>query len=100
MADSVRDYVSEHPNADYQTITARFGAPQQIAASYIAEMEPTELLCNMRSHKKVVRTVLATALVIVILWAGIVTVAWANHHNHDNGYMIEEVIVVERNATE
>ena len=69
---SVRDFVTENPHADYAAITQRFGTPQQIAASYIEEMSTPELTQQLRIKKRIVYIIGATALVLVLIWAGFV----------------------------
>ena len=92
---SVRDFVTENPHADYAAITQRFGTPQQIAASCIEEMDAQELTLQLRIRKTIVRIVAATALVLVLLWAGVVVTALIRHVKAMNGYLIvgeDEVI--------
>ena len=85
---SVRDFVTENPHADYAAITQRFGTPQQIAASCIEEMDAQELTLQLRIRKTIVRIVAATALVLVLLWAGVVVTALIRHIKDMDGYLI------------
>lgn len=85
---SVQDFVIENPHVDYATITQRFGTPQQIAASYIEEMSTPELTQQLRIRKTIVRIVAATALVLVLLWAGVVVTALIRRVKAMNGYLI------------
>ena len=94
---SVRDFVTENPHADYAAITQRFGTPQQIAASCIEEMDAQELTLQLRIRKTIVRIVAATALVLVLLWAGVVVTALIRHVKAMNGYLIAgEAEVIDR----
>jgi len=93
----VRDFVTENPNADYAAIEQRFGTPQQIAASCIEEMDAQELTLQLRIRKTIVRIVAATALVLVLLWAGVVVTALIRHVKAMNGYLIVgEAEVIDR----
>lgn len=85
---SVQDFVIENPHVDYATITQRFGTPQQIAASYIEEMSTPELTQQLRIRKTIVRIVAVTALMAVLLWAGVVITALIRHVKAMNGYLI------------
>lgn len=97
MESSVRDFVTENPNADYAAIEQRFGTPQQIAASCIEEMDAQELTLQLRIRKTIVRIVAATALVLVLLWAGVVVTALIRHVKAMNGYLIVgEAEVIDR----
>lgn len=94
---SVRDFVTENPNADYAAIEQRFRTPQQIAASCIEEMDAQELTLQLRIRKTIVRIVAATALVLVLLWAGVVVTALIRHVKAMNGYLIVgEAEVIDR----
>lgn len=94
---SVRDFVTENPNADYAAIEQQFGTPQQIAASCIEEMDAQELTLQLRIRKTIVRIVAATALVLVLLWAGVVVTALIRHVKAMNGYLIVgEAEVIDR----
>ena len=94
---SVRDFVTENPHADYAAITQRCGTPQQIAASCIEEMDAQELTLQLRIRKTIVRIVAATALVLVLLWAGVVVTALIRHVKAMNGYLIVgEAEVIDR----
>lgn len=97
MESSVRDFVTENPNADYAAIEQRFGTPQQIAASCIEEMDAQESTLQLRIRKTIVRIVAATALVLVLLWAGVVVTALIRHVKAMNGYLIVgEAEVIDR----
>lgn len=94
---SVRDFVTENPNVDYAAIEQRFGTPQQIAASCIEEMDAQELTLQLRIRKTIVRIVAATALVLALLWAGVVVTALIRHVKAMNGYLIVgEAEVIDR----
>ena len=92
---SVRDFVTENPHADYAAITQRFGTPQH-AASYIEEMSTPELTQQLRIKKRIVYIIGATALVLVLIWAGFVLAVTIDSHKSINGYgRYGEVTVIE-----
>lgn len=88
MEASVRDFVTENPNVDYAAIEQRFGTPPHIAASCIEEMDAQELTLQLRIRKTIVRIVAVTALMAVLLWAGVVITALIRHVKAMNGYLI------------
>lgn len=92
METSVRDYASKNPEADYSEITARFGTPQQIASSYVDEMETTDLIQELRVRKKIVGIVALIAVIIVALWINLVVVSYADHAKNTHGYAMVDVI--------
>lgn len=78
----------------------RFGKPQQIAASCIEEMSTPELTQQLRIKKKILYIIGATALIIILLWAGFVLAAVIDTHRSINGYgQYGEVTVIEENET-
>ena len=100
MEACVRDFASENPDADYERITARFGSPKQIAESYLEEMEGKDLARHLGVKRKIVQIVAVMALVMVLLWAGVVFSAKAELDANMNGHFEYEVIVVERTSIE
>jgi len=95
MARSIRDYVSEGADISYEKLTARFGEPKQIASTYVMEMEVEELLEGIKNSKKIFRLVVTALVTFVILWAGIVTVSYFDHHRNMNGYaVVDEIQIV------
>ena len=93
VAACVRDFVSNHPGAGLDDITARFGTPQQIAEASLENMDVTELAQELRVRRIIVRIVAITALSAVLLWAGAVGLAISKSYNHTNGFFVEDVEV-------
>lgn len=96
VENSVREYASEYPCIDYKGIVNRFGTPQQIAESYIAEMNTAELLQGMRIRDKVLLIVLATAALLSIVRFGFLAAGYYDHAKDMSGYAVVEVIEVDR----
>ena len=97
---TITQYLSENPGAAYTDFTARFGTPQQIAASYVSEMEIGELLRDLRIKRRIIGIVAATVAVLIFLWAGLVVASYVDHTKDVNGYLvIGEVTVIERTET-
>ena len=76
IEDNLDHFLDENPYADYQTIVARFGTPEEIAATYVDEMDTPELLSNLRIKRKIVQIVAGTAAVAVAIWLGVAAVAF------------------------
>ena len=88
-------FLEDHPDADYQAIVAQFGTPQQIAASYVDEMDTPELLNQLRINKKIVAIVSAAAVAALLMWAGVVTAAYVDHIDDMNGTLTTSIEVYE-----
>lgn len=89
---TVEEYLADSPNAVYEEIVSRLGSPNQIAASCLEEMDTAELMKQLRTKKKMVCIVTAAALVIVMLWVGVVFSALVGHNGMMNGYFSESMV--------
>lgn len=94
---TIQEYLAENQDAAYEELTERFGAPQQIAATYVEEMGTDELLRDLRIRRKIMKIVAATAAVVICLWAGLVIASYVDHCKDVNGYATVEIIEMERN---
>ena len=92
---TVMDYLTENPQGDYAALVARFGTPQQIASAYVDETDTPELLRSLRIKRRVVTIIGAAAIVVVVLWAGVVTLSFVYNVNATNGYFVELVVGTE-----
>lgn len=93
---TISEYLAEKPGADYDKLLTRFGTPQQIAASYVDEMETGELLRDLRIRRKIVGILTAVAATVVILWLGVVSIALIGHNEQMNGHIVSTIDEVER----
>lgn len=89
---SLVTFQAENPNSDYNTLIARFGTPSQIAATYIEDMNTTELLKNIRLKRTIVKIVALTAIILILIWC--LSTVWALYENriNRNGYFVDEII--------
>lgn len=91
---SVRDYVSDRPNVDYNSITSRFGTPEQVVSMYLEEMDTSELMNKLRIRKRIIVIIGLAALSAVLLWAWGVGIALAENRDSANGYFVEKVVEI------
>lgn len=96
MAVSVRDFVIKNPGADYDAITARFGTPQQITESCLEDMDTGELVQHLKIGRRIVVIVSVAALTVVLLWAGVTYIALMDEKVSTNGFLTEEIDIIER----
>lgn len=97
---SVRDFVTEHPGADYAAIVSHFGMPTQIAESNIEEMDASELLGSLQIQRKVVAIVLAAATLLVLMRFAFRLTAYMEFYKDMNGYAVVEVIEIDKTETD
>lgn len=69
-------YLEEYPLSDIAQVQAHFGSPQQIASGYVEALNSAEMLYALKIRKRVLITVGAVALTMLLLWAGVL--AWAS----------------------
>lgn len=96
---SVEDYLAAQPEADMAAVTAHFGAPQEIAAAYIENMTPEEILKKMRFRKTVLTILCAAAATVLLLWGSIIVYAIVKDITTDNNLIVVDPIE-EFNVTE
>lgn len=96
MATPVRDYAERNPHGGYDAIVIRFGEPEQVIESYLADMEVKELSKHLRIRNKIVTIVGASALTIVLLWGCVVCIALAEARSNVNYTFEDDIEVIER----
>lgn len=67
IKENIDQFLEEYPDADYDVIVQRFGTPQQIAASYLEEMDPQEVLKRLNSRERIAGIVTAGIALCVLL---------------------------------
>ena len=85
IADSVGGYLAEEPEAAYEQIVARFGAPETIAAAYVESTGTAEILRALQIRRRIVAIVAAVMAVILLSWAIVVTWTAINYNNSRPG---------------
>ena len=77
---------------DMQTLTSRFGTPQQIASAHVDEMETPELLHQLRIRRRIVTIILLTAITILAIWIGVALIALVDALNSNRGYYLITIL--------
>lgn len=93
----IRAALSDAPEMSYEMLVERFGTPQQIAASYVDELDTPELLKKLRLRNKIIAIVCATAAIILAIWVGVVVTATQKHYGEMNGHIVEVITITEDN---
>lgn len=79
-------FLAEQPDADFSLLQTHFGTPEQIAASYVDDMDTPALLKAIHTRKRIFAVVTAAVLAILICWACAMTWAVIESNDHNNGY--------------
>ena len=90
---NINAYLLENPSADVASIEARFGAPKQIAASYIDELETPELLKKFHIRKRILTIIISAVAIILVLWLGVVGWSAITEYYDSNGDITDSGIV-------
>ena len=93
---SMLEYLAEKPDATYDDLLARFGTPEQIAASYLEELDVSDLRRQLTIRKKILLIVSLVAICIILLWTGVVCAALAEAKTNANYTIVEDIEVIER----
>lgn len=96
MATPVRDYAERNPHGGYDAIVARFGEPEQIAASYLEELDISDLKRQLSIRKGILCVTLAAGIIGVGIWASVVLYALHEYGDAMPGYIEVTVEVEER----
>lgn len=94
MAASIRAFASDHPSADYEHLVARFGSPEQIAATYVDEMESGELINSLRIKRKILCLVVGAVIMALIIWLGYLRICYLEV-KENTGYIVVGGIIEE-----
>ena len=97
IRENVQAFVEEAPHADMAALYAHFGAPQQIAASYVADLDMPRLLRDLRLRKRIFTAVMvlvsAALITALLMWGWGIRQSILETRNESNGYLVEEIIV-------
>ena len=85
LRSSIADYLHENPDADFEAVQLHFGAPKDIAASYIQEQDTAALLSTMQIKKKLLAIVAGTIALILLMWAGAIVCEMVDTHKSMHG---------------
>lgn len=94
----LREYLNEHQNAEYDALLLRFGTPEEIAQTFLETMDEGEAAKRLQIKSLVLKIVLATAMIVILLWAGVVGAAYLRYIDDHNGYF-QITVETEANVT-
>lgn len=86
-------FLQEQPEADIDAVIRHFGTPQQIAQSYLEQMDAPELLGKLRIRKRIVTIVAVAAIVALAMWG--IAVGWAMYDAHEDAHWYYETFIEE-----
>lgn len=93
---SVSEYQEETPDCSYSDLVQRFGAPQQIAESYITEMDPKELLFDLRIRQRTFSIACVGIILCLTMWLGYLVVSYHTVLNEFGGTLVAGEVIIEK----
>ncbi len=94
----MEDYAEEHPQCTYQELTQHFGTPEQIAESYVAEMDSHEVLHGLHVGKKIFFAILLAIVLGVTAWLGYLALCFNEVEDAANGVLVPGEVTVVRES--
>lgn len=91
----LEQYLTECSGIKYDDLILRFGSPEEVVQNYLANMENAELARQMLIKNRVLKIVLATASILILLWAGVVCAAYLRYIDDHNGYFVVTIETIE-----
>lgn len=91
LQESVAEYRTQNPEADFSAVQAHFGSPEQIATGYVDNQDADALIKKLRIKKRVITVVAAVLAVVFVSWAAFM--AWAAWDFHNSNISFVEVII-------
>ena len=93
---SVSEYREENPDCSYSDLVQRFGVPQQIAESYITEMDPKELLFDLRIRQRTFSIACVGIILCLTMWLGYLAVSYHAVLNELGGTLVAGEVIIEK----
>ena len=84
---SIVNYLNEYPDADQAQIIQQFGTPEQIAASWLYEMDQKTLILQLCLKNRIAKTITACTVMIVLLFSATMGYLLYDNYCVDNGYV-------------
>lgn len=81
-------FLQEHPAADYSQIEAHFGTPEQLAVSYVKDMDTKKLLRELRLKRRIYVLIASAAITVILLFAVTFLFCVADHYATNRGYHV------------
>lgn len=85
MLSGVEDFLEDHPEANYKTLTEHFGTPKQVAESYWA-VNGGKAAQHTAILSAILKVVVALALFVAVTWGIVVVYGAIDAHKEENGY--------------
>ena len=96
MKYNVETYLEQNPNAGTEQLRAYFGAPRDIACSYVEHTDTLEILSALQIRRRIVAVVAGVMAVMLLLWGIFIGYAFVGHKEHIPATYTEELIDPER----
>lgn len=89
LAESIEEYLDEHPTADYQELVRVFGTPVQAAENVLSEMDAKQVQQLLKKYQW--RRVLATVLAGVLIACAICLIAYGAFYLYRHFFVVSYI---------
>ena len=102
ISDDVHDYLAVVPDANYDELLNRFGAPDGIAVAYVEDLESQEMLSVLRTRRSILKICKILAAIIVVVWVMVAGIALLDSFQQSGGYGVAYTVdgTIENNQVE
>ena len=82
---SLNAYLEQFPDATYPELEAKYGSPQQIAATYVESAGTADILKEMRIRRQILELISFAAALVLVIWLFFVIFAFIDNRNMTHG---------------
>ena len=82
---AVENYLQEYPQTDIADVQHHFGTPDDIASSYVEQLETHVVIRRLDIKKAIIIAVCSTLVLALLLWIIGLAIALVDEHKSDNG---------------
>lgn len=84
---SLNTYLEQSPDATYLELEAKYGPPQQIAATYVENMGTADILREIRIRRRMLEIISFAAAMVLVIWLVFALLAFIDAHGATHGRM-------------
>lgn len=92
LRDRVETYTQQSPQADFDTLSDTFGAPQSLDADYFTTRDDAALTRALSRRRVLLGVFFAVLLAALLLWGTMIVSLWHEGHTNVNGTVTAELV--------
>lgn len=100
LHESVDEFIQQNPAVSFSQLQEHFGTPEQIAATYVSEMDTAVLLRDLKIRRQIVGIASCVAAFVVATWMGVISWAVVSEIVNTNGTYEEGIEYIDEYDSE